>query len=688
MSNVLRIIVETLGGEKAAKELDNLDGSVGGLVKTVAGLAIIQQAGSWLVDFGKQSFEAAAQAERLQRANESLARGLGASSAEMVSNIKTASGGAISELTAMSASTKAMMFDLVQTPQQMAELTRVAVTLGQAMGQDAATSIDDLTTALGRQSPMILDNLGITLKLEDAYNGYAATLGKTAAQLTEEEKKQAFVSEALRIGTERANELGGVTADTATKVETLTASYSDLQVALGSALTSAAEDSGALDYLNRSLEVWTAIAKTVEYNNRDDVQARATEITAKTNEADALEMQLRDLELQANALSRAALVDPQAKDDLAAINAEMARLRASQDNERKAAENVTREIAQQNAMHSKQPGLYASAASGAKALLTSEQAITREIQRGNSAMGARYSAMAAAETAGAASGNTASGNRWAAMATAAGAEIEHIGTGAQITRIEATFARLAETADEAGTGMTRSFSDTTSALKSLIEGQLKPTLSEVWQPGGEDARIDEWGRRAATIMTQGLGSEWIPALNAQFAGTDFWQPIQAALDSGDTAGAQNLLGNLLMQNPQALWDKELIKQRVIAQLQQDNARTELINAIMAELSGQGMQVDAGQVQAAMGVSPVSAPVADSLATGLPGAMAEKEIGANMLSELGKQVAKADDQLRTLANAIASGLESNLKSAMATTGQALLNVIAASVAERLGVELRP
>lgn len=68
-----------------------------------------------------------------------------------------------------SAYNKALMFGLVQNEQEMASLTRIAVTLGAAMGQSAAKSIDDLSTALGRNSPLILDNLGISIKLEDSY---------------------------------------------------------------------------------------------------------------------------------------------------------------------------------------------------------------------------------------------------------------------------------------------------------------------------------------------------------------------------------------------------------------------------------------------------------------------------------------------------------------------------------------
>ena len=51
---------------------------------------------------------------------------------------------------------------------EVREAGRVATKLAVTSGQDASKGIEDLTLALSRQSPMILDNLGITLKLGEA----------------------------------------------------------------------------------------------------------------------------------------------------------------------------------------------------------------------------------------------------------------------------------------------------------------------------------------------------------------------------------------------------------------------------------------------------------------------------------------------------------------------------------------
>lgn len=227
----------TKDSEGAGKGAKSFGSEAKGLAAELGLLYGLNQVVGMVKDFGVESYQAAAAAERLGRATDNMAKGIGESGQAMVDAITGASQGTISQLDAMTAANKAMMFGLVEDKQQMAELTQIAVTLGAAMGQGAGKSIDDLTTALGRQSPMILDNLGITLKLEEAHRIYAASLGKTAEELTDAEKKQAFVNAALEKGKEKVAELGGVTVDSAAKTEQLAAAWSDFQVAFGGLLT-------------------------------------------------------------------------------------------------------------------------------------------------------------------------------------------------------------------------------------------------------------------------------------------------------------------------------------------------------------------------------------------------------------------------------------------------------------------
>ena len=83
--------------------------------------------------------------------------------------IRKSTGGLVTDMEAMQAANKAMLLDLGLTDTQMGDLAATATVLGRAMGQDANKSLDDLITALGRSSPMILDNLGLSMKLGEAH---------------------------------------------------------------------------------------------------------------------------------------------------------------------------------------------------------------------------------------------------------------------------------------------------------------------------------------------------------------------------------------------------------------------------------------------------------------------------------------------------------------------------------------
>jgi len=240
LQSILEILLRARGGTQTKQELGKVQKSVkslNGLVKELGlalGLAGVTGA---MVIFGKQSFKMAGQAERLGRATDNLARSIGSSGDAMVKSIQDASKGMINQVDAMTAANKAMMFGIVENEDQMKELATVAIVLGQAMGVDATTSVNDLTTALGRQQPLILDNLGITLKLEEAYSIYARQLGKTVEDLTEVERKQAFVNAALEKGRIEVEKLGGeVTPDMTGQVEALTAAWADFKIEFGELL--------------------------------------------------------------------------------------------------------------------------------------------------------------------------------------------------------------------------------------------------------------------------------------------------------------------------------------------------------------------------------------------------------------------------------------------------------------------
>jgi predicted transcriptional regulator len=173
---------------------------------TIAGLATsaIQKLSAGLMDFIDLGIRLPAIEAAFQRLNV----GVGQNSTEMLAALTTGTKGMVSDFDLMQSANKAMLLGLPVTTASMGELAKTATVLGRAMGQDATKSLDDLIVALGRSSPMILDNLGLSVKVGEANEIYAAKLGKSADALTDAEKKTAFYNAAMEAARKKTAELG------------------------------------------------------------------------------------------------------------------------------------------------------------------------------------------------------------------------------------------------------------------------------------------------------------------------------------------------------------------------------------------------------------------------------------------------------------------------------------------------
>lgn len=225
-------------GQKAAGLLTSAFGQF-----TVAGLATsaIQKLGAGVMEF----VDTGAKLPAIEGAFQRLTAGLKQNSREMIGNMSAATQGLVSDFNLMETANKAMLLGLPVTSASMGELAKTATVLGKAMGQDATKSLDDLITALGRSSPMILDNLGLSVKVGEANEQYAAKLNKTAEQLTDAEKKMAFYDAAMEAARKKTAELGEQTktlGEIATTVWTkvgnvITSTAADINVGMGAVFT-------------------------------------------------------------------------------------------------------------------------------------------------------------------------------------------------------------------------------------------------------------------------------------------------------------------------------------------------------------------------------------------------------------------------------------------------------------------
>jgi|5B_taG_2_1085324.scaffolds.fasta_scaffold04993_2 hypothetical protein len=133
----------------------------------------------------------------LERGFEGLGRSIEASS-EHLNKLREATNGTVDDMELMRQANNALMLGIVENEDEMAQLFDTAQRLGQALGRDTVSSIESMVTGMGRQSRLMLDNIGIIVKSETAYKRFAKEQGILAKNLTDVQKKTAFNNEVLR----------------------------------------------------------------------------------------------------------------------------------------------------------------------------------------------------------------------------------------------------------------------------------------------------------------------------------------------------------------------------------------------------------------------------------------------------------------------------------------------------------
>ena len=116
------------------------------------------------------------------------------------------------------------------------EMMEIARASSRVTGQSIQKSFDDISVGIGRQSRMILDNLGIIVDSKKAYEDYAKAHDLTVDALTESEKKQAFANATMEAGLDivkRVN-IQGLTA--AESMQAFSATMQNVKISIGKAL--------------------------------------------------------------------------------------------------------------------------------------------------------------------------------------------------------------------------------------------------------------------------------------------------------------------------------------------------------------------------------------------------------------------------------------------------------------------
>lgn len=203
MADDVRLIV-TADGSGAVGEFGKVAGQIEGRMASLAntikkhwleiGAAYLTVSKGW--DFAEQ----AAKYQQTLGAFQSMVKTMGRDAEEEFAKIRRASAGLIDNQALLEASNRALAFGIeIEKLPQLMEISRASA---REMGITVSQAFGDIVTGIGRASPLILDNLGLTLKIGEANEAYAKSLNKTVEQLTAAERKQAILNATLEAGTE------------------------------------------------------------------------------------------------------------------------------------------------------------------------------------------------------------------------------------------------------------------------------------------------------------------------------------------------------------------------------------------------------------------------------------------------------------------------------------------------------
>jgi len=170
------------------------------------------------------------------------AASVGTTGDAIISAAKKAAQGTISEYELILNANRAIQFEVAKTPEQYAKLIELSTALGRAQGISDTQALEYLTTGLARESRLILDNLGLIINLDEATGNYAATIGKTADELTASERKQALLQAAFEQGAVAIAANRDAADSAATQYERFDANVQNLKDTFGAWLAEASAD--------------------------------------------------------------------------------------------------------------------------------------------------------------------------------------------------------------------------------------------------------------------------------------------------------------------------------------------------------------------------------------------------------------------------------------------------------------
>jgi hypothetical protein len=218
-----------------SKDLNKFKKDVGGIAQAIGvGFGVTE-----LASFAYEVSKLAGEAQGVKAAFDKIP-----GSVALMNDLRKATGETVSQLELMKTAVKASNFQI--NLEQLPKLLEFATLRAQQTGQSVDYLVESIVMGIGRKSPMILDNLGISLiRLREKMKG----VGTEAASI---EQYTSVVSEIID---EDLGKMALFSENTLTKVQRLSGAWNDVKVAIGEAANESGILGTAIDGLAATMTV-------------------------------------------------------------------------------------------------------------------------------------------------------------------------------------------------------------------------------------------------------------------------------------------------------------------------------------------------------------------------------------------------------------------------------------------------
>lgn len=207
-----------------------------GKVSLISGAAFaVFRAADSVMGIARMGAAAKTQADILQN----LGRANQINTQALVNGLRTASMGTLDTATIMTTANRALLAGGGKLASELPRLFQIARAASSATGQDISYVYETLVKGIIRASPLLIDNADIYIKVGQAVDQYAESVGKTSEALTAQERQTAVLNAVLAQGGAFIKQMGMDSETAADQMQSLPAALADVKLALAELATQA-----------------------------------------------------------------------------------------------------------------------------------------------------------------------------------------------------------------------------------------------------------------------------------------------------------------------------------------------------------------------------------------------------------------------------------------------------------------